>query len=102
MFLVKTLDFSRKSSEFSADFNDDISDTISPLSEQSLSSPVEDTGGYQSEVNVLASCCYLLNDMEWIPIRGYFLYFLTFKCRFISSVIVLLFNMYIDLNVFQN
>ena len=27
-----------------------ISDTISPLSEQSLSSPVEDTGGYQSEV----------------------------------------------------
>ena len=28
----------------------DITDTISPLSEQSLSSPVEDTGGYQSEV----------------------------------------------------
>ena len=27
-----------------------ITDTISPLSEQSLSSPVEDTGGYQSEV----------------------------------------------------
>ena len=28
----------------------DLTDTISPLSEQSLSSPVEDTGGYQSEV----------------------------------------------------
>ena len=28
----------------------EITDTISPLSEQSLSSPVEDTGGYQSEV----------------------------------------------------
>ena len=27
-------------------------DTISPLSEQSLSSPVEDGGGYQSEVRI--------------------------------------------------
>ena len=33
----------------------DITDTISPLSEQSLSSPVEDTGGYQSEVISLNS-----------------------------------------------
>ena len=40
----------------SQDYDDNVSDTISPLSEQSLSSPVEDTGGYQSEVTSSVSC----------------------------------------------
>ena len=48
--------FNEMSLSWSLDFDENVSDTISPLSEQSLSSPVEDTGGYQSEVTSSVSC----------------------------------------------
>ena len=60
------------------------SDTISPLSEHSLSSPVEESGGYQSEVTMLANAnpnprncqvgssdqCCVVAGVLWLRVRS--------------------------------
>ena len=67
--------------------NGNISDTISPLSEQSLSSPVEDTGGYQSEVtSSVFLFLYFHFYIFWILIRGNFLLLVLLAVYYSSQI----------------